>query len=87
VARRAGFSVPTFSRAFKRATGTSFARYVRSLRVARAGELLKTTNLSGERIAELCGFRNQHHLIRSFKQLTGQTPGAFREEAMRESRC
>jgi len=87
VARRAGFSVPTFSRAFKRATGTSFARYLRGLRVARAQELLKTTNLSGERIAELCGFRNQHHLIRSFKQVTGQTPGAFREEALHGERC
>ncbi len=87
VARRAGFSVPTFSRAFKRATGTSFARYLRGLRVARAEELLKNTNLSGERIAELCGFRNQHHLIRSFKQVTGQTPGAFRLEAAREHRC
>jgi AraC-like DNA-binding protein len=87
VARRAGFSVPTFSRAFKRATGTSFARYVRGLRVARAGELLRTTQLSGERIAELCGFRNQHHLIRSFKQVTGVTPGAFRSEASRDERC
>jgi AraC-like DNA-binding protein len=87
VARRAGFSVPTFSRAFKRATGTSFARYLRNLRVARAEELLSTTNLSGERIAELCGFRNQHHLIRSFKQVTGLTPGAFRQGAIPVERC
>jgi AraC-like DNA-binding protein len=83
VARRAGFSVPTFSRAFKRATGTSFARYLRGLRVARAEELLKTTHLSGERIAELCGFRNQHHLIRSFKQVRGLTPGAYRLEVIK----
>ena len=40
VAKRAGFSVPVFTRAFKQATGTSFLSYVRSLRVEHAKRLL-----------------------------------------------
>ena len=43
VARRAGFSVPVFTRAFKQATGTSFLSYVRSLRVEHAKSLLASS--------------------------------------------
>jgi AraC-like DNA-binding protein len=84
VARRAGLSLPTFSRVFKQATGTSFGRYLRGLRVARAEQLLKTTRLSGERIADLCGFKSHQNLIRSFKRITGHTPGEFRHRHARD---
>jgi transcriptional regulator GlxA family with amidase domain len=79
VARKAGFSVPTFSRVFKRATGTSFLSYVRAIRVAHAKTLITTTPMNTEQIAQACGFQSQHHLIRSFKKETKQTPGAYRK--------
>jgi len=79
VARKAGLSVPTFSRVFKRATGTSFLTYVRSLRVEHAKNLITTTPMSIDQIAQACGFQSQHHLIRSFKKATNQTPGAYRK--------
>ncbi len=78
VARKAGFSVPTFSRVFRRATGTSFLPYVRGLRVEHAKSLIATTPMSIDQIAQACGFQSQHHLIRSFKKATNQTPGAYR---------
>jgi AraC-like DNA-binding protein len=78
VARRAGFSVPVFTRAFKQATGTSFLSYVRSLRVEHAKRLLSSSALTTEQIAQSCGFQSQHHLLRSFKKVVGQTPGEFR---------
>jgi transcriptional regulator GlxA family with amidase domain len=87
VARRAGLSLPTFSRVFKQATGTSFARYVRVLRVARAEQLLATTRLSGERVADLCGFKSHQNLIRSFKRVTGYTPGEYRQRKVRDLRA
>ena len=77
-ARRAGFSVPAYSRAFKQATGTSFLAYLRVIRVDHAKRLLLTTPLTTEQIAQACGFQSQHHLIRSFKKVTEQTPGAWR---------
>jgi AraC-like DNA-binding protein len=78
VARKAGFSVPAFSRVFKKATGTSFLNYVRSIRVEHAKNLITTTPMNTEQIAQACGFQSQHHLIRSFKKATNQTPGAYR---------
>ena len=78
VAKRAGFSVPVFTRAFKQATGTSFLSYVRSLRVEHAKRLLASSALTTEQIAQSCGFQSQHHLLRSFKKVVGQTPGEFR---------
>ena len=79
VARKAGFSVPTFTRVFRRATGRSFLPYVRELRVEHAKKLIATTPMSIDEIAQACGFQSQHHLIRSFKKATSQTPGAYRK--------
>jgi AraC-like DNA-binding protein len=78
VARKSGFSVPAFSRVFKRATGTSFLAYLRAIRVDYAKQLLKDTALGLEQVAQACGFESPHHLIRSFKVVTGETPGNFR---------
>jgi AraC-like DNA-binding protein len=79
VARKAGFSVPVFTRAFKQATGTSFLAYVRALRVEHAKRLLATSPMTTEEIAQVCGFQSQHHLLRSFKKVARQTPGAYRK--------
>ncbi len=79
VARRAGFSVPAFGRVFKQATGTSYLAYLRALRIEHAKKLLATTPMTTEQIAQACGFNSQHHLIRSFKKVTQQTPGAYRK--------
>jgi len=78
VARKAGFSVPAFSRAFRQATGTSFLNYLRAVRVEHAKRLLTTTPMTTELIAQACGFQSPHHLIRSFKKVTGLTPGTYR---------
>jgi AraC-like DNA-binding protein len=80
VARKAGFSVPAFARVFKEATGTSFLAYLRGLRVESAKTLLATTHMTTEQIAQSSGFQSQHHLIRSFKKVMRQTPGAYRHE-------
>jgi AraC-like DNA-binding protein len=81
VAKKAGFSVPAFSRIFRHATGTSFLSYLRNVRVEHAKMLLRTTNLPTAQIAINCGFQSPHHLIRSFKKVTGQTPGDYRRWA------
>ena len=79
VARKAGFSVPAFTRVFKQATGTSYLAYLRSIRIEHAKKLLTSTPMTVEQIAQACGFHSQHHLIRSFKKVAGETPGAYRE--------
>ncbi len=80
VARKAGFSVPVFTRVFKQATGTSYLNYLRQIRIERAKKLLASTLLTLEQIAQSCGFNSQHHLIRAFKKVTSLTPGAYRKK-------
>ncbi len=80
VAKKAGFSVPAFSRVFRHATGTSFLSYLRNVRVAHAKKLLRTTSLPTAQIAISCGFQSPHHLIRSFKKVTALTPGEYRRK-------
>ncbi|HET6281795.1 MAG TPA: AraC family transcriptional regulator [Polyangia bacterium] len=80
VARKAGFSVPAFVRIFRETTGMSFLPFVRALRVEFAKTLLATTEMTVEQIAFSSGFQSQHHLIRSFRTVTGRTPGEFRAD-------
>ena len=80
VARKAGFSVPSFSRAFKQETGTSFLAYLRTQRIEHAKLLLRTTSLPLAQVAQNCGFQSEHRLIRSFKKETSLTPGGYRKK-------
>jgi AraC-like DNA-binding protein len=41
--------------------------------------VLRRSSMSIDQIAQVCGFQSQHHLIRSFKKATSQTPGAYRK--------
>jgi len=54
-------------------------RYLLEMRIAHAGELLRTTTLSQEDVAAYCGFADIHHFSKAFKRRTGVTPGAWRE--------
>jgi AraC-like DNA-binding protein len=87
VARKAGFSVPAFSRVFRQATGTSFLSYLRNIRVDNGKKLLRTTSLPTAQIAISCGFQSPHHLIRSFKKVTGLTPGEYRRSEKARKRA
>ena len=79
VARRAGFSVPVFTRVFKETTGSSFLVYLRSIRIGHAKSFLTSTRMNAEQIAQECGLHSQHHLVRAFKKVVGTTPGAYRK--------
>jgi AraC-like DNA-binding protein len=79
MARRANLSPSRFSTIFHRQYGQSPHQYFLRLRVAHAHELLRTTDLPIREIAEYCGFADVHHFSRTFKRLTGQTPGSLRQ--------
>lgn len=65
----------------KKELGCNFSDYLWSLRMEKAKELLKTTNLSVEEISEAVGYLNPSSLRRKFKQETGLTPSQFRRSA------
>lgn len=63
-----------FSTCFRRVMNVSFSEYVTKLRIARAKELLRTTDKSVVEIAMECGFRNLSNFYRLYKKYTGGTP-------------
>jgi AraC-like DNA-binding protein len=77
-ARIAGFAPGYFSQLFKRRERMTFENYVRKLRVRRAQQLLKGTDLSAERISQLCGFALRPYFFRVFKAELGMTPLQYR---------
>lgn len=52
--------------------------YLQSLRVQRALSLIRTSSLSLEEIATVCGYDSSSHLSRFVKRATGHSPGSFR---------
>lgn len=72
-------SVPTFNREFKRIFNDTPAKWVMKKRLNLASELLENTTLSVGEITNQCGFENQTHFSRLFKQKTGVSPLQFRK--------
>jgi AraC-like DNA-binding protein len=77
-ARVAGFAPGYFSQLFKRREHMTFEKYLRQLRVRRAQQLLKGTELSAERISQMCGFTLRPYFFRVFKADVGMTPLQYR---------
>ena len=74
-----GYSEYYLSRRFKEATGKSLSDYVNEVKIARAGILLKDTELSAQEISEDLGFSSRNYFTKVFKDITGVTPTAYRE--------
>jgi AraC-like DNA-binding protein len=71
-------SVPTFNREFKRIFNTSPARWIAKRRLAMATELLENSSQPIAEISYECGFQNQGHFSRVFKDKMGISPLQFR---------
>lgn len=63
---------------FRRSYGISIKRWHMEVRVDRARDLLRHSNLPLKTVADLCGFRNPRYFSTCFRKLTGHTPGMFR---------
>ena len=67
-----------FSRAFKRCLGFSPMEYVIARRVERAKLMIRSTRQPLAEVALACGFADQSHLNRRFRELMGVSPGRWR---------
>jgi len=78
-----GVSEAHFSRSFKRAFGLPPHRYLLTRRIEQATTLLRDTDLSITEIAFATGWGSLGTFGRIFRDITGQSPGALREQALR----
>ncbi|MCR5420744.1 MAG: AraC family transcriptional regulator [Lachnospiraceae bacterium] len=78
LAKRCNMSYSHFARSFKEQYGRSCKEHLELLRVEKAEELLKFTDISLNDISNELGYADQSHFIRAFKKLKGITPGNIR---------
>lgn len=78
-AKSLGISQSYFQHIYTQLFGTSYQKDVIYFRTEHAKNLLLTTDLSMEQIAELCGYNSPVHFYRQFKKLAGITPASFRK--------
>lgn len=69
----------TFTRHFKKATGMTLVEWLNNERIRHSCELLETTTLSIEKIAELSGFNNTVLFRKNFRETYGTSPNAWRK--------
>jgi hypothetical protein len=55
-------------------------RYLLHYRVKRSQELIQNTDCALKEVAELAGFKSIHHFTRVFRDIVGETPGAWRQK-------
>lgn len=63
-----------FIRVFREKTGFSPHQYLKSIRMEKAVELLRSRQFSVAETARLCGFINVSHFSKAFKDTTGKSP-------------
>jgi AraC family L-rhamnose operon transcriptional activator RhaR/AraC family L-rhamnose operon regulatory protein RhaS len=78
----AGMSESTLSRAFKQAVGTTPLDYCNRLRLRRAAELLRNTDMSIAEIAEHSGFDDSNYFSRTFRRQLGLSPRIYRQQKL-----
>lgn len=69
-----------FRKLFKEHFGISAKQYVIDVRLERARQLLTEGSISLAQISEACGFTNQYHFSRIFKERIGLTPSEYRKK-------
>ncbi len=78
ISDKAGMTVPSFCRYFKKITNKTFIQFVNEYRLVHASKLLAEQPMS---ITDVCfesGFNNFSHFNKSFKAFTGQNPSEYR---------
>lgn len=77
------FNASYISRIFKIKTGENYSDYLLKLRIARAKELLESSNYSIRQISEMVGFSSSKYFSKVFKDMEGRQPVSYRNEVQK----
>lgn len=85
IAKELGLSPSHFRFLFRQQTSKPFHQYVLTYRLNRAKDLLRTSTMPIQLVAQSCGFTSQAHFCRAFAKVAGMVPTAYREQQTRSS--
>ncbi len=74
------FQKDYFNRLLQQMSGRSFTDVLKGLRLQRAANLLKTTDLTVMDIASIVGYQNESYFYRVFAECYHKTPTSYRKE-------
>ncbi|MCP4753289.1 MAG: helix-turn-helix transcriptional regulator, partial [Proteobacteria bacterium] len=77
VSKVAAMSRSRFFNAFREEMGLTFSKYLNTIRIEKAKELMNSRNTTLTEIAMQLNFHDQSHFSRTFKKFTGKTPGGY----------
>ena len=87
LAKRFSVSPEHFSRMFKKETGLGFSKYLNSLRLQFAEQLIRNTEKPNiTKIAESCGFEDSNYFSKKFKEVYGASPKKIQKKGRNEER-
>ena len=86
LAKKFSVSPEHFSRMFKKETGLGFSKYLNSLRLQYAEQLLKNAeDINITRVAENCGFEDSNYFSKKFKEVYGISPKKVQKQNKSET--
>ena len=80
IAKTLGYHPNYLNDIFKRSEGLTIHQYALQKKLSHAYELISTTNISYEKIADLCGFSSSAHLCATIKKKYNLTPSEIRKQ-------
>ena len=72
------------SRMFKQEKKIGFSDYVAMVRIEQAKKLLMVDGLAVKEVALMVGFQDPNYFSKSFKKITGKTPGEYKSHKIKE---
>ncbi|MQN01247.1 MAG: response regulator [Lachnospiraceae bacterium] len=80
LAEEYGVSAASLSSQLKEKLGMTYSDYVTSLRIQKAKELISTTSLSMQEVAEQSGYSDYFYFTKVFKKVEGISPSKYKKE-------
>lgn len=81
LAKLENVSMTTYNLHFKEQMGVSPTKYILSLRMHSAMELLESSKMSVREISSMCGYDDFNFFAKVFKKYTGKSPLAYRKKS------
>lgn len=78
VSEHISLSPAYLSKQFKKTYNQNFIEFLIQYRMEKARELLKSSTYTVNEVSCIVGFKDEKHFFRTFKKITGVTPGAYK---------